>query len=100
MASDKMTKEATSDRRSRRNLYLDVELIRQRAPLASLGATRVQFGLGAVLQDSITPRGRIRRQPARRSLPDFQTTGRSREDENEAPCEAGVVDIGRARFIR
>ena len=40
------------------------------ASAASLPATRVQFGLGAVLQHSITPRGRIRGrgQPARRSL--------------------------------
>src|SRR5260221_6156148 len=30
------------------------------ASAASLPATRVQFGLGAVLQYSITPRGRIR----------------------------------------
>ncbi len=55
MPSDKMTKEATTDRRSRRNLYLDVELIRHRAPLASLPATRAQFGLGALLHHSITP---------------------------------------------
>jgi hypothetical protein len=34
-------------------------------------------------QYSITPRGRIRGQPARRSLPEFQTTGRSREDDDE-----------------
>jgi hypothetical protein len=30
-----------------------------------------------------TPRGRIRGQPARRSLQEFQTTGRSREDDDE-----------------
>ncbi len=42
------------------------------------------------LQYSITPRGRIRGQPARRSLPEFQTTGRSREDDDEyeAPFDA------------
>jgi hypothetical protein len=42
------------------------------------------------LQYSTTPRSRIRGQPARRSLPEFQTTGRSREDddENDGPGEA------------
>jgi hypothetical protein len=61
MPGDKMTKEATSNRRSRRNSYLDVvELIRHRAPLASLRGRRARFGLGAVLHHSITPRGRIR----------------------------------------
>jgi len=58
---------------------------------ASYPLRGVQFGLGAILQYSITPRGRIRGQPARRSLPEFQTTGRSREDDDkdeyEAPCE-------------
>jgi hypothetical protein len=34
-------------------------------------------------QYSITPRDRIRGQPARRSLPEFQTTGRSREDDED-----------------
>jgi hypothetical protein len=46
-------------------------------------------------QYSITPRDRIRGQPARRSLPEFQTTGRSREDddedESEATGERGVI---------
>jgi hypothetical protein len=41
-----------------------------------------------VLQNSITPLTRIRRQPARRSLPEFQTTGRSREDDDEDENEA------------
>jgi hypothetical protein len=40
-----------------------------------------------ILQSSNTPLARIRGQPARRSLPEFQTTGRSREDEDEAPHE-------------
>jgi hypothetical protein len=85
MASDKMTKEATSDRRSRRNLYLDVELIRHRAPLASLRGRRARCGLGAVLQS-------------------LRAAGFEDEDDDEnasdEPYEAGVVDIGRARTIR
>jgi hypothetical protein len=83
MPGDKMTKEATSDRRSRRNSYLEVELIRHRAPLASLRGRRARFGLGAVLHHSARPDSRTRD-----------------EDESDEPYEAGVVDIGRARFIR
>jgi hypothetical protein len=54
--------------------------------------------INRLIKDSITPRGRIRGQPARRSLPEFQTTGRSREDddegENEAPHEFTRVNQG------
>jgi hypothetical protein len=38
---------------------------------------------GTLPGDTIAPRAPIRGQPARRSLPEFQTTGRSREDDDE-----------------
>jgi len=44
----------------------------------------------------IIPRGRIRGQPARRSLPEFQTMGRSREDDDEDEYEATCESVVRA----
>jgi hypothetical protein len=73
MANGKMTKEARSDRRSRQKSYLEVELIG--SPLQHpQPATRVQFGLGAVLHYSNTSSLRVA----------------GFEDEDEAPCESSV----------
>jgi hypothetical protein len=78
------------------------------APSASLPATREQFGLGAILHHAITPRGRIRRQPVRRSFSLMLKVGlqarraprqgrqrrRKDDDEDSLPDEALASSVG------
>ena len=50
-------------------------------------------------RSQITPLAQIREQPARRSLPEFQTTGRSREDEDERREWQGSSETDKADRI-